>query len=202
MNRKTAISRAKSLAWFTVAYNIAEALVSGWFGVKDGSLSLVGFGGDSLIEAAAAGIVLWRFSSLVKGGEDRKEEAAQRWIGVLLMALALYLAISAWFEFRAGKGPERAMPGIWISLVSLLVMGWLYKGKMACATALKSRALKAEAFCTLSCMWLSGLLLAGSALLAGTHLLWFDSLTTVAMAWLILREGMEEYEEGGHDEDD
>ena len=89
--------------------------------------------------------------------------------------------------------------GIVVALVSLAVMGWLYRAKMACASALKSPALKADAFCTLSCMWLSGLLLLGSLLLAGTGLLWFDAATSMAMAWLIAREGMEEYDEASED---
>jgi divalent metal cation (Fe/Co/Zn/Cd) transporter len=193
--KKDLLRRAKVLAWFTVIYNLLEAAASIFFGSNDGSLSLVGFGGDSLIEAGSAAVVLWRFQSVVGGKEDEREKAAQKWIGTLLMALGLYLAISATFEFRRGAGPSESAPGIVISLISLAVMGWLYRAKIACASGLKSAALKADAFCTLSCMWLSGLLLLGSALLAGTGLLWFDALTTAGMAFLIVREGFEEYEE-------
>ena len=189
------VERARFLAWFTVLYNLVEAVLSVAFGAKDGSLALTGFGADSLIEAAAAGVVLWRFSFVLKNKDDARERAAQKWIAVLLMALALFLFISAWFEFKSQHRPTSGVAGVVISVLSLAVMAWLYRAKMACATGLKSRALRADAFCTLSCMWLSGLLLAGSALFAGTQLAWFDALTTAGMAFLIAREGMEEYED-------
>jgi divalent metal cation (Fe/Co/Zn/Cd) transporter len=184
--------RARLLAWVTIAYNLVEAALSAWFGARGGSLSLLGFGGDSLIEAISGAMVLWSMA----GADPKREGAAQRWIGTLLLALALYLGLSAWFEFKSGKGPETALPGIAISLASLAVMAWLYRAKTEAALALDNPALKADAFCTLSCMWLSGLLLLGSAVLGSTHLHWFDALTTAVMAFLIAREGAEEYEEG------
>jgi divalent metal cation (Fe/Co/Zn/Cd) transporter len=189
------LRRARGLALFTVAYNLAEAGVSVAFGLREGSLSLVGFGGDSLIEAASACVVLWRFQSVVSGVEDARERAAQKMIGTLLCALAAFMAVSAWFSWRNPSPLEGGQAGIWVALVSLAVMFWLYRAKSACAKALDSRALRADAFCTLSCMWLSGLLLAGSLLLAGTHLRLFDVLTTLGMSWLIFREGAEEYDD-------
>jgi divalent metal cation (Fe/Co/Zn/Cd) transporter len=196
-------AQARRLAWITLFYNLAEASASAWYGWSGHSLALLGFGGDSLIEAASAVAVLWSFQRHLKPDGEGRGRSAQKLIGVLLLALALYLAISAYFEFRSGRGPVESAPAVWISLISLAVMLWLYRGKAACAEALQSPALRADAFCTLSCMWLSGLLLAGSAVLAGTHILWFDALTTLGMAVLIAREGIEEYDEsegfGGHD---
>ena len=195
MNTDSWVKRARALAWFGLCYNVLEAALSIGFGARDRSLSLLGFGCDSLIEAAAAALILWRFQSVVKGLEDEREEAAQKWISVLLLGLAAYLLISAGMRVIQGQGPVEGGAGIWISLVSLGVMAWLYRAKVACATALNSKALKADAFCSLSCMWLSGLLLLGSALFVGTHLFWFDALTTLAMAVLIIREAAEEYDE-------
>jgi divalent metal cation (Fe/Co/Zn/Cd) transporter len=192
MNREALQRQARRLAWVTLVYNLLEALASVWFGGRGGSLSLLGFGCDSMIEAASGAVVLWSLA----GADPRREGAAQRWIGTLLLALALFLGLGAWMQFRSGKGPDSALPGLCIALVSLAVMAWLYRAKAALAAALDSAALKADAFCTLSCMWLSGLLLLGSAILGGTHILWFDSLTTAAMAVLIAREGAEEYDEG------
>jgi hypothetical protein len=195
LNRQEWIGRARILAWFTVVYNTAEGMASAWFSRSDGALSLLGFGMDSFLEAASGAAILWRFQSVLSNEEDRREREAQKLIAVFLMALSLYLGISAFFEFRDGRGPQSGMPGIVISLISLAVMAWLYRVKKNCAEALASRALKADVFCTLSCMWLSVLLLSGSTLFAGTRLLWFDSLTSLGMAVLIIREGFEEYDE-------
>jgi divalent metal cation (Fe/Co/Zn/Cd) transporter len=197
------VERAKRLAWFTLGYNLFEASISVWLGWQGRSLSLMGFGGDSLIEAASAAVVLWNFKEIFSDPSNPREKAGQRMIGVLLLALSLYLAVSSYFQFRSGNGPLSSLPGVWISLISLAVMGALYRFKKQCADALENPVLHADAFCTLSCMWLSGLLLLGSALLAGTHVMWFDSVTTLAMAVLIAREGIEEYDEsrglGHHD---
>ncbi len=187
--------RARQLAWFTVIYNVLEALACGFFGVKDGGYSLLGFGGDSLIEAASAAVVIWHFRKSSRASES----SAHRLISVLLIALSSFLAVSSFFEIRKGEGPRSGSAGIVIALVSLAVMFWLYRQKMACAKALDSAALRADAFCTLSCMWLSGLLLAGSAAFAWTGIFWFDAVTTLGMAFLIAREGLEEYDESrGH----
>ena len=190
------VERARALAWFSVCYNLLEAAASGAFGLKEGSLSLLGFGGDSLIEAASAAVVLWRFREVVEEGlEDAKERRAQKLIGVLLLALALYLTLSSSLALLHGRGPAEATAGIVIALVSLAVMWRLYGAKKAVAEALHSKALRADAFCTLSCMWLSGLLLLGSLLLAGTHLIIFDGVTSLGMAYLIAKEGAEEYDD-------
>jgi divalent metal cation (Fe/Co/Zn/Cd) transporter len=190
------LAKARFLAWFTLLYNLVEAAVCAYFGTQDRALSLLGFGGDSLIEAASGMVLIWSFRD-----HSKHSHAAHRLISVLLLALALFLALSAWFSFSkpAAEGPKSGLPGILISLVSLLVMFWLYRQKIAVAQALNSAALKADAFCTLSCMWLSGLLLLGSAAFAGTGKAWFDAATTLAMAVLIAREGAEEYDEAMED---
>ena len=81
MTRQALQSRAKLLAWITVAYNLLEAAVSAWFGARQGSLSLQGFGCDSLMEAASGAVVLWS----LMGADSKREGLAQRWIGTLLL---------------------------------------------------------------------------------------------------------------------
>jgi divalent metal cation (Fe/Co/Zn/Cd) transporter len=192
MRKSEWIAKARFLALFTLAYNLAEAAACGIWGVKDQSLSLLGFGADSLIEAASAGVILWSLGGHLKA---KRERAAQQLIGVLLLSLALFLVISACFTWSKGMAPLSGLPGAIIACVSLGVMAWLYLQKRAVAEALKNKALKADAFCTLSCMALSGLLLLGSLAFAGTGKAWFDAATALGMAVLIAREGAEEYDE-------
>jgi divalent metal cation (Fe/Co/Zn/Cd) transporter len=195
------VAAARLLAWFSILYNLGEALACGWFGAKDNSLSLLGFGSDSLMEAATAGVVLWRFRAEAAGStsESHQEHQAQRLIAILLMALGVLLAAGALGEWLRGMAPKSGFAGLIISLVSLAVMFGLYLKKRKVAESLQSPVLKGDAFATLSCMWLSGLLLAGSLLFTTTRLALFDGVTSLAMAALIAHEGWEVWEESSCD---
>jgi len=189
--------RARKLALFTVGYNIIEALACAWFGFKAESRSILGFGGDSLIESASGALIWWRFAKSNEG--SWREAFAHLWIANLLLALSVFLSITAVLDLAHGHRPQSFLAGTVISLISLAVMGWLYRSKMQCARKLKSEALRADAFCTLSCMWLSALLLAGSLLYEGFGWGWVDAITTLGMAVLIAREGGEEHDESLED---
>jgi divalent metal cation (Fe/Co/Zn/Cd) transporter len=194
--------RAKGLAALGLGFYMLEALASFWVALSNHSLSLMGFGADSLLEAASALVLLWA----TRGGHwfesPEQERRAQRQIAVLLMALATYLALSAYFRFRQGFGPEEFQSNIWIALVSLGVMSWLYRAKLRCARVLDSPPLRADAHCTLSCLWISATLLLGALLGQWSALRGLDALTTVAMATFLAHEGVEEFDEaelGGED---
>lgn len=186
--------RARALAWFTIGYNLVEALASGWFGAGDHSLSLLGFGSDSLLEAVSGGVVLWRFSAEAQGAANvAAERRAQRIIGALLLALAATLVGGALWALLHGSGPGSGLAGTAIAFISMAVMAALLRAKLAVAKALDSAVLRADAFCTKSCLWLSGVLLAGSFLILTTRYAWFDALASLSMAALVLREGWENW---------
>lgn len=182
--------RARWLAYFSIAYNLVEAGVALGYGLHDDALSLFGFGLDSLLESASAGVVLWHLSA-GHAPDPAREQRATRIIGGLLITLAALLLVGAGLELFSGRGPSQTWPGIIVSSVSLAIMGWLYRAKMQAANALDSPTLREDAFCTKSCMWLSGLLLAGSLAFEGSGLSIFDALASGGMAWLIYREGRE-----------
>lgn len=178
------------MALLSIAYNLAEAGVALGFGLRDDALSLFGFGLDSLLESAAAAVVLWRLGA-GHAPDEARERRATRIIGALLMALAGLLIVGAVLEPISGRGPSRTWPGVIVAGISLTIMGWLYRAKMQAANALNSPSLREDAFCAKSCMWLSGLLLAGSLAFEGSGLSVFDALASGGMAWLIYREGRE-----------
>jgi len=151
--------------------------------------------------AAAAGVVLWRYRSEAAGesSTSEAERKAEKLVGGLLIGLAAVLAVGAVMEWMGGSAPRSGLPGILIAVVSLIIMLWLYVAKKQVADALNSPVLKADAFCTLSCMWLSGLFLAGSLVFSATRLALFDAVTSLAMAWVILKEGLEVWQESGCD---
>lgn len=181
--------RAKRLALFTVSYNLVEGLVSVAFGVRGESVALAGFGVDSFIEVGSALVVLWRLRGAV--GEDRERRAA-RSIGVLFLFLATLTALGSTFQLWRRAPPDTTMPGIVISLASLSFMFWLWRAKLETGKALASSAILGDAACSLACIKLSIVLLAGSLVYAMLPVLWWaDSIAALILSALIAREGWE-----------
>lgn len=181
--------RAKRLAFFTVAYNLIEGLVSVLFGLREESVALAGFGADSFIEVGSAFVVLWRLRAAVD--EDR-EPRALRVIGLLFLLLALLTALGSGWQLWRRSPPTTTIPGVLISLASLSFMFWLWRAKLAAGKALGSPAILGDAACSLACIKLSLVLLAGSLAYALFPALWWaDSAAALLLSALIAREGRE-----------
>ncbi|MBI4913468.1 MAG: cation transporter [Acidobacteria bacterium] len=188
------LSYARFLALFTVLYNLAEGLVSMGFGWTDDSMALFGFGADSFIEVGSALLVLWR----LRGDEDgcsgarlNRERKAALGIGALFVLLALGTAAGAMFHLIQRHPPGTTLPGVVVSLLSLAFMAWLWVSKRKAASALDSRTLEGDAACSLVCIQLSGVLLAGSLLyLLVPALWWADAVAALVLSAFIAREGI------------
>ncbi len=180
-------ARAQALAWITVAWNLVEGLVSVGFGSKAESLSLFGFGLDSFVEVGSAAMVLWR---LKHDGASPRERSAAKTIGTLFLLLAASVAYGAAQRLVTREAPESSVPGLIISLLSLAFMAWLWQAKRELAKASCSPTLAADAACSLACIQLSIVLLAGSLLfLLAPKLWWADAAASLGLALLIAREG-------------
>jgi divalent metal cation (Fe/Co/Zn/Cd) transporter len=187
------IAYAKTLAIFTIAYNLVEGLVSMGFGWSDDSVALFGFGADSFIEVFSALLVLWRLRADDCADDliERERKVTKR-IGWLLMLLAAGTVGGSLLQLKARGHPSTTLPGLIVSLASLGFMVFLWRAKLAAAKALDSRALKADAACSLACVQLSSILLAGSLVFLLTPRLWWvDSAAALVLALLIGKEGWE-----------
>lgn len=183
--------RALGLAWFTVAFNIVEGGVSVAFGLADDSVALWGFGFDSFVEVASALVVLWRLRDAFGPAALQRERRATLVIGALFLVLAAGVLAGSALQFLGRHRPDSGLPGVVVSLLSLAVMFWLWRAKLAAARALDSAALRGDAACSLACIQLSGVLLAGSLAAALAPALWMaDSLAAALLALLIAREGI------------
>jgi divalent metal cation (Fe/Co/Zn/Cd) transporter len=184
------LRRARLLAWFTVGYNLLEGFVSIAFGFSDDSVALWGFGLDSLIEVASALVVLWRLKAGLTARATERERKATLAIGILFLVLAGVVVGGSLLQLAQRHHPATTLPGLLIALASLSFMVWLWRAKGAAARALDSAALASDAACSLACIQLSGVLLAGSLvfwLLPG--LWWADAVAACALALLIAKEG-------------
>jgi divalent metal cation (Fe/Co/Zn/Cd) transporter len=186
------VRRAKLLAWVGVGWHFVEAAIAIGAGIVAGSIALVGFGADSLIETAAGVIVLWRFAGARASSEDA-EARAQKLIAVSFYVLALYIGVEAVRSLVGGHHPEVSWVGIGLSVVTLLTMPPLAIAKARVAERLGSSASKSESRQTMLCAYLSGALLFGLGVNALAGWWWADPLTALVIAAVAVREGRESW---------
>ncbi len=189
--RERLVRRSKRLNVATLAYNSLEGVVAMAAGLVAGSVALVGFGLDSVIELAASVTALWRLSADDPGRRERAEHMARRVIGGLFLAHAAYVAIDAGRALVRREAPSESVVGIILAALSVAVMPLLAKAKRRVALQLESGALAAEAKQTSLCAYLSVILLVGLALNAVAGWWWADPVAALAMAPIIAREGIE-----------
>jgi divalent metal cation (Fe/Co/Zn/Cd) transporter len=194
------------LAVATVAYNLVEAGVALYAGVQAGSIALVGFGLDSMIELTAAAVVLWRLRLEARGAEVERvqivEAAVSRFVGVTLIALAAYVVIQAVWILWTREAPQESWLGVALAVLSLLIMPLLGIGKLRAADEIGSRALRQEAKETFACAFLSFALLLGLGANAIAGWWWADPAAALLMVPWLVREGLEAFESDEDEEDE
>lgn len=192
VDRGALVRRAQWLSRLSLGFNAVEAIVSIAAGVAAGSISLLGFGIDSVIEMTSSVASLWRLrSDADPSTRARAEKRTLRIIGASFLALAAYVAIDAAHSLWMREHPERSMMGIAISAFSAVSMPILARRKRAIAITLGSVALEADAMQTDLCMYLSVIVLGGLALNAAFGWWWADPVAALAMLPIIAKEGVE-----------
>jgi divalent metal cation (Fe/Co/Zn/Cd) transporter len=191
--RAAALRRATRLEVASLLYNLTEAAVGIAAGAAAGSVALIGFGLDSVVEASSAAIVLWRVGA-ERGGHRSAEEAERRAVRLVALAffsLAAYVAAHSLVDLARGARPESSAVGIALAAVSVVVMPLLAWRKRLAARALDSRSLLADSRQTTLCTYLSGVLLAGLVANALLGWWWADPAAGLAVAAIALGEGLE-----------
>jgi divalent metal cation (Fe/Co/Zn/Cd) transporter len=177
----------RRLEYFTLGWNLTEAAVAIGAGLLAGSIALIGFGIDSLIESLSGGILLWRLQW--SDTDESRERLAHKLVGVSFFLLALYVAFEAGKSLVRHEEPDTSVVGIVLSIVSLIVMPLLARAKRRVAAKIDSRALYADSRQTDMCAYLSAILLGGLLLNALFSWWWADPIAALCMLPLIIREG-------------
>ena len=186
------LNRGIRLEYLTVGWNLLEGAVAIIAGATAGSIALVGFGVDSAIESSSGAVLLWRLRAERSGKDaERIEKQALRLVGVSFLVLAIYVGFDAAKSLLAGEAPDRSIVGIVLAIVSLIVMPWLARAKRRTAASLGSSALHGDSRQTSICAYLSAILLGGLALNAQFGWWWADPAAALAMAPIIVNEGVE-----------
>ncbi len=191
-DRQRAVRRGQWLTRATIAYNVLEAIVALVAGAVAGSIALVGFGFDSVIEVSSSAAGLWRLrADHSEADRERVERLSLRVIGTCFLLLAAWVLVDATRALVEQRRPDESLPGIIIAAASLVVMPLLARAKRAVAAQLGSAALTAEARQTDICWYLSLILLGGLSLHAILGWWWADPVAALAMVPLIGHEGLE-----------
>ena len=191
MDAGAIVRRGMRLEYLTVGWNSLEAVIGITAGLIAGSIALVGFGLDSVIEVSSGAILLWRLRAEHRGTGECAEVIAVRLVGVSLLALAAYVAYDSIASFAHRDRPETSVPGVVLAIASLIVMPILAHSKRKVARGLNSGAMQADSRQTDICAYLSAILLGGLALNAILGWWWADPAAALAMVPLIAKEGIE-----------
>ena len=202
--RKAGLRKGLRLEVFTVGWNAAEAIIAIVAGLVAGSVALVGFGLDSIIESISGVALYHRLRGELHGDDERNEARERRallFVGVSFLLIAAYVFYEAVTGLWRKEIPEHSTAGIALAVISLVVMpvlGWM---KLQTGRELESRALVADAKETFVCAYLSLALLLGLGLNALFGWWWADPVAGLAMLPLIVHEGWEAIEESREEND-
>jgi divalent metal cation (Fe/Co/Zn/Cd) transporter len=191
-NRFDLVQRGRTLEYFTVAYNAIEGLVSILAGLIAGSVSLVGFGLDSIIEVTSGAALLWRLHhDLNESRREAVERITLRIVGWCFISLAVYVASDSGWSLLKHEKPERSILGIVVATVSVVVMPLLARAKRRIAAGIGSAAMKADSKQADFCTYLSAILLGGLLLNAVLGWWWADPVAALVMVPIIVKEGID-----------
>lgn len=197
LDTKSKLKFAFILSLITIFYNIAEGVISVYFGTGDETLALMGFGVDSFVEVISGiGIahMIFRMKYSKVQTLDEFERTALKVTGTAFYLLTVGLIIGSVLNIIYKVKPETTLPGIIIASISILTMYWLMASKMKVGKALNSDAIISDAQCTKTCLYLSLILLISSGLYELFNIAYFDVLGSLAIAFFAFKEGKEAFE--------
>lgn len=175
----------RRVEYFSIAWTSLEALIGVAFGIMAGSVALIGFGADSIIEVASSCVLLWWLAD----GSVGRDRIAQRLVGGCFFALAGYIAVDASIDLLRQEAPRPSWVGIIYASACVVIMPLLARAKRRVAAKLGSHALHADSHQSDICAYLSMILLVGLALNAVLGWWWADPLAALCMLPIIVQEG-------------
>lgn len=188
IDRRRLGRRAQLLAGASVTYNVIEAVVAVTAGLVAGSVALVGFGLDSVVEVSSGLIIIWQFRHPLP---ETRERQALRLLALSFFALAAYVTFESVRSLITQATPDVSPVGIGLAIASLIVMPFLSWAQRRTGKALNSNAVVADSTQTLLCTYLSAVLLIGLLLNATLGWSWADPIAGLIIAAVAVREGVQ-----------
>lgn len=201
---KNSYKKALCLEYFTVGYNVFEAIVSIGFGAISNSTAMIGFGLDSIVESLSGLVLIWRLKQrdLSEEEEEKIERKAARLVAITFFVLAAYVLYESINKLVNQEIPARSLAGILIAVASLIIMPLLAWQKQKVGQEINSKALIADSKETLACAWLSVALLLG---LGANFFFGFwqaDPIAGIVIVFFLIKEGIEAWQESNETEEE
>ena len=190
--RERLVRRARMLAWGGNAWHLVEFAIAIGAGVAAGSIALVGFAIDSLIEAFAGFVILWRFAA-GRVHSQHAERRAQQLVAISFFVLAAYVTVEAVRTLAGGDHPGASWVGIGLAAVTAPTMPLLANAKRRVGRKLDSAATVSEGSQNMVCAYLSIALLIGLLANALAGWWWADPAAALVIAAVALKEGRESW---------
>lgn len=192
LSRTVDVRTGRNLELLTILWNSLEAIIALVAGIVAGSIALVGFGLDSVIEVSSGVALLWRLSlDADSARRERSEATALKIVGASFLALAAYVAYDALTALWTRELPDTSYVGIALAVLSLVVMPVFARAKRRVASRIQSKALQADSRQTDICAYLAAILLGGLLLNALVGWWWADPVAALVMVPIIGKEGVE-----------
>lgn len=197
-NIETLYKKGLLLEYFTVAYNVVEAVAAIAFGKIANSIALIGFGLDSIMESLSGIVLIWRLHKHGKISEEEEEKVerkAMKFVAATFFILGAYVLYQSLKKLVTREIPDPSLPGIILAVVSIIVMPFLGFQKMKTGQQIKSQALIADAKETFACALLSIALLLGLSFNYVLGVWQADAVAGLVIVIFLFREGRESWEE-------
>jgi divalent metal cation (Fe/Co/Zn/Cd) transporter len=202
------LRQARVAETLTLAWMVVELVAALWAGIAARSVALTTFGVDSGIELFTAGVVLRQLLLHTERATDEeldaRERQASRLVGWGLYGLIVYILASSAWSLATRSRPESSPAGVALAIAALIIKPLLWRWRLSLARRLGSPALRADAACSLVCIFMSAVLLVGLVLNSLFGWWWADPAAALAMIWWIrgeAREAIEAARTGLRDDD-
>lgn len=188
------LKRGLHVEYLSIVWMIVEAIGAIVAGIFSGSLALLAFGGDSIVELASSIAVLGhlRVENSGRGSEDKTEKTEQ--VTVLLLFLLIpVIGLGATYAYLNGVEPEPSILGILIAVGAVVIMPFLWYEKSRIGRNANCLPMAVDATESAACFSMSAALLAGLVANFLWRLWWVDYVATVVILFFLSREAMESY---------
>ena len=191
--RARLLRRGLRLEYASLGWNLVEGVVAIAAGLAAGSVALVGFGVDSFVESASAGVIVWRIFAERRSADPARvqsiERLSQKLVAASLALLGVYVLYGSVAALITQERPDASLPGVVLAVASLSIMWWLSRSIRRVGEQLHSHSIEADSAQTMACWWMSLSLLIGLGLNMLFGWWWADPLAGIAIAGFVLREG-------------
>ena len=187
--------RARLLAWGGNGWHLVEFGIAIGAGVAAGSIALVGFGADSLIEGLSGLVIVWLFTGS-RVGSERAERRAQQLVAASYFVVAAYIAVESIRSLMGSHPPGSSWVGIGLAAFTAPTMPLLARAKRRVGHKLSSSATVSEAGQNMICGYMSVALLIGLSLNVFAGWWWADLAAALVIAGFAVHEGRESWRDG------